>query len=89
MELSDSQGHTVRIVGAVDRVDAMTLGDTTYLRIVDYKTGTKKFDLREVWYGLDCQMLMYLFTLERRGDTLHPCWGTGRTRPSGPPGWST
>ena len=83
VELSDSQGHTVRIVGAVDRVDAMTLGDTTYLRIVDYKTGTKKFDLREVWYGLDCQMLMYLFTLERRGDTLHPPAGGrgGQDRP--------
>ena len=75
VELTDGQGHTVRIVGAVDRLDVMKLGDTAYLRVVDYKTGTKKFDLREVWYGLDCQMLMYLFTLERNADALRPLLG--------------
>ena len=75
VELTDGSGHTVRIVGAVDRLDVMRLGDTAYLRVVDYKTGTKKFDLREVWYGLDCQMLMYLFTLERNADALRPLLG--------------
>ena len=75
VELTDGSGHTVRIVGAVDRLDVMKLGDTAYLRVVDYKTGTKKFDLREVRYGLDCQMLMYLFTLERNADALRPLLG--------------
>ncbi len=72
VELEDGQGHTVRVVGTVDRVDAMPAGDKTYLRVVDYKTGNKKFDLREVYYGLDCQMLLYLFTLERNGGALFP-----------------
>lgn len=70
VELTDSAGHTIRVVGTVDRVDAMELGGRTYLRVVDYKTGSKQFDLREVWYGLDCQMLLYLFTLERNGGQL-------------------
>ena len=39
-----------------------------YLRVVDYKTGTKKLDLREVYCGLDCQMLLYLFSLTRDAD---------------------
>ena len=60
----------MRIVGTVDRVDTMELGGKTYIRVVDYKTGSKKFDLREVYYGLDCQMLLYLFTLERNGGHL-------------------
>ena len=72
VELDDGAGHTVRVVGTIDRVDAMPLGDKTYLRVVDYKTGGKKFDLKEVWCGLDCQMLLYLFTLERNGQTLYP-----------------
>ncbi len=72
VELTDAAGHTVRVVGTVDRVDVMRLGDKTWLRVVDYKTGSKKFDLREVWHGLDCQMLLYLFTLERNGGALFP-----------------
>lgn len=72
VQLKDGLGHTVRIVGTVDRVDAMRLQGKTWLRVVDYKTGSKRFDLKEVYYGLDCQMLMYLFTLERNGGKLFP-----------------
>lgn len=72
VELEDGLGHTVRIVGTVDRVDAMPLGQRTYLRVVDYKTGGKDFQLKEVYCGLDCQMLLYLFTLERQGQTQFP-----------------
>ena len=72
VELEAMGGHTVRVVGTVDRVDAMQLGETTYLRVVDYKTGGKNFALKEVYCGLDCQMLIYLFTLERNAGSLFP-----------------
>lgn len=72
VELEDGAGHTVRIVGTVDRVDAMPLGERTYLRVVDYKTGGKDFQLKEVYCGLDCQMLLYLFTLERNARAQFP-----------------
>ena len=74
VQLADGAGHTVRIVGTVDRVDAMPLEKRgkTYLRVVDYKTGGKEFKLKEVYYGLDCQMLLYLFTLERNAQAAFP-----------------
>ena len=74
VELDDGAGHTVRIVGTVDRVDAMPLEKLgrTYLRVVDYKTGGKEFKLKEVYCGLDCQMLLYLFTLERNARRQFP-----------------
>lgn len=55
--------YTVKLEGFVDRVDACTVDDTLYVRVVDYKTGKKEFKLEEVLNGLNMQMLLYLFTL--------------------------
>ena len=61
-----SDGRTVRLVGTVDRADEWVEEDgTRWVRVVDYKTGAKKLDLKEVYCGLDCQMLLYLFSLTR------------------------
>ena len=64
-----SDGRTVQLIGTVDRADEWIEDDgTRWVRVVDYKTGTKKLDLREVYCGLDCQMLLYLFSLTRDAD---------------------
>ena len=61
-----SDGRTVQLIGTVDRADEWIEDDgTRWVRVVDYKTGSKKLDLREVYCGLDCQMLLYLFSLTR------------------------
>ena len=67
VRLKTPDGHEISVIGTIDRVDAFRRGDTTWLRVVDYKTGTKNFKLEEVYCGLDCQMLLYLFTLTRNG----------------------
>ena len=36
--------------------------------MVDYKSGKKAFDLSAVKMGLDIQMLLYLFTLQKEGE---------------------
>jgi len=53
--------------GAIDRVDHWQLGETDYIRVVDYKTGKKSFDYADVYHGAGLQMLLYLFALERSG----------------------
>lgn len=55
------------LTGKVDRVDGWIHDDKLYLRVVDYKTGKKAFDLTDVRYGLGLQMLLYLFTLGEQG----------------------
>ena len=60
-------GITVSVSGFVDRVDGWEKDGRLYLRVVDYKTGRKSFDLTDVWNGLGLQMLLYLFTLKREG----------------------
>ena len=72
-------GVTISVTGFVDRVDGWVDGDKLHLRVVDYKTGRKTFDLTEVWNGLGLQMLLYLFTLEEKGQALYglPVEGDG------------
>ena len=64
-------GVTLSISGFVDRVDGWVKDDKLYLRVVDYKTGRKSFDLTEVFHGLGLQMLLYLFTLKERGESFY------------------
>ncbi len=52
--------ETVYLKGRVDRIDKVDLNGETYIRIVDYKSGSKSFDLNELYYGLQIQLLVYL-----------------------------
>lgn len=56
--------------GFVDRVDLWKRGESTYFRVVDYKTGKKSFDYTDVFNGVGLQMLIYLFALEKNGEKL-------------------
>ena len=57
-------GHKIAVCGSVDRVDIMQRDDITYLRVIDYKTGTKQFKLSDILYGINLQMLLYLHSIE-------------------------
>ena len=50
----------VYLQGRVDRIDKAVIDGETYIRIVDYKSGSKSFDLNELYYGLQIQLLVYL-----------------------------
>lgn len=51
----------VTVGGIIDRVDLYKdENGTTYVRVVDYKTGRKEFKLADVLYGMSLQMLIYL-----------------------------
>ena len=68
-------GGSIEIAGKIDRVDCYTHGGETFVRVIDYKTGAKKFALSDVLYGINMQMLLYLMTLQQnglRGRTVQP-----------------
>ena len=62
------QQGQLQIRGKVDRVDGWERDGRLYLRVVDYKTGRKSFDLADLRYGQDMQMLLYLFALKKQGE---------------------
>ena len=65
----DSQVGKVTLGGVVDRVDKATINNKNYIRIVDYKTGKKDFEISDVLYGLNLQMLIYLCAICENSDS--------------------
>ena len=64
LEIGLDDGSSVRFIGKIDRVDIYRdESDELYIRVVDYKTGTKVFSLDDVEHGINTQMLLYLFML--------------------------
>lgn len=69
--LTTANGEMVRVIGKIDRVDIMRREGKSYIRVVDYKTGTKKFSLSDVFCGLNMQMLLYMFTVCKNGEKFY------------------
>lgn len=67
LKIADGKGGTVTVGGTVDRVDVVEIGGKEYVRVIDYKTGSKDFQLIDVLYGLNMQMLVYLAALVESG----------------------
>ncbi len=76
-------GGRVFIRGKIDRVDEMKRADGSgrsaeYIRIIDYKTGNKEFNLDDILCGINIQMLLYLSAISKNGkkllgDNIVPC----------------
>ncbi len=77
-EIAIPDGGKMVLNGKVDRVDTLSSDSGTFLRVIDYKTGSKVFDLGDVLAGLNMQMLLYLFAIEENGGARY-----GRVIPSG------
>ena len=61
-------GFEVVLRGIADRVDIYRAEDgQSYVRIVDYKTGSKTFSLDDVKQGIGVQLLIYLFSVWKSG----------------------
>lgn len=59
-DIAIGQDGKMGLVGVIDRIDQLERGDSCYLKVVDYKSGSKKFDLAQVYYGLELQLVVYL-----------------------------
>ncbi len=78
LRLTLPDGTQVYVQGKVDRVDILKKGDDAYVRVVDYKTGSKEFRLAEVMDGINVQMLIYLMSIWANGGQRY-----GQVTPAG------
>ncbi|MBQ6878087.1 MAG: PD-(D/E)XK nuclease family protein [Oscillospiraceae bacterium] len=66
-QLETPDGRKISVEGTIDRVDVLEKDGERYVRVVDYKTGSKDFALCDVYYGINIQMLVYLFSIQTAG----------------------
>ncbi len=60
MKIALSDDEALHLRGRVDRLDLCEDGDTVYIKIIDYKSGSTSFDLLKLYYGLQLQLVVYL-----------------------------
>lgn len=60
ISLPDEKLGDVKIYGKIDRLDLYEKDGDTWIKIIDYKTGTKKLGYDDIYYGLSLQLLVYL-----------------------------
>lgn len=65
------ENGSARLNGFIDRVDSFDKDGRRYIRVVDYKSGDKKFRLSDVMYGMNMQMLLYLVSIWRNGKDFY------------------
>ena len=70
IKLTLKDGEEINLRGRIDRVDVLEHKDELYIRIVDYKSGNKKFSLEEVYHGLQLQLLIYLDAILQNEELL-------------------
>ena len=66
--IPDDNSYRVTFKGVIDRVDLMKKDGKVYIRVIDYKTGSKTFKPEDLEHGMNLQMLLYLYTLCRNKD---------------------
>ena len=59
---------SVLLTGVADRIDGWENDGVVYIRIIDYKTGEKKFSFSDIWYGMSLQLVLYLLALDSNSE---------------------
>ena len=60
LKLQLDEDRSVELIGRIDRVEQALTEAECYLRIIDFKTGSKGLTLSEIFYGLKIQLLVYM-----------------------------
>ncbi len=62
-----SKGQKLILTGRIDRVDVLDEDGTLYVKIIDYKSGNQSFQLADIYYGIQLQLILYLDALLNSG----------------------
>jgi len=62
----------MKLRGRIDRIDTCEEEDVVYVKVIDYKSGSRKFDLAALYYGLQLQLVVYMNAAVEIEQKKHP-----------------
>lgn len=67
-----TEKEKMKLRGRIDRIDTYEDEEHVYVKIVDYKSGNKRFDLAALYYGLQLQLVVYMNVASEIEKKNHP-----------------
>ncbi len=67
-----SAEERMHLQGRIDRIDTSEDESHVYVKVVDYKSGNKQFDLVALYYGLQLQLVVYMNAAMEKESAKHP-----------------
>lgn len=67
-----SEQERMHLQGRIDRVDIAETEEQVYVKIIDYKSGNRQFDLAALYYGLQLQLVVYMNAAVELEAKQHP-----------------
>lgn len=67
-----SEEEKMHLQGRIDRIDVSEDAEHIYVKVIDYKSGNKKFDLAALYYGLQLQLVVYMNAAMELESRKHP-----------------
>ena len=65
-----SEDEKMHLQGRIDRIDVSEDAEHVYVKVIDYKSGNRKFDLAALYYGL--QLVVYMNAAMEMESRKHP-----------------
>ena len=67
-----SEDEKMHLQGRIDRIDVSEDAEHVYVKVIDYKSGNRKFDLSALYYGLQLQLVVYMNAAMEMESRKHP-----------------
>lgn len=64
--------HDMLLRGKIDRIDICEEDKKVYVKVTDYKTGSKSFDISDLYQGLQMQLAAYMLVALDEEQKKHP-----------------
>lgn len=67
-----SENEKMKLRGRIDRIDTYEDEDRVYVKVIDYKSGNRRFNLAALYYGLQLQLVVYMNAALELEKKKHP-----------------